>query len=86
MNTKNLIEFYIVGKTVKQCDFRLVKLVETKRGWNQVSIKNDKAYDFEYVSKENMTTLMEWFRADFSQYRMFNDYSEAQEYLNYKIS
>ena len=52
----------------------------------QVGETPRKDYDFEYVSNEQVPQLMDWFRIDFTQYRIFDCRVEAEEYLNNKIS
>lgn len=80
------MEFYVVGKTVIEKDIRLAHIKATSRGWNQVCYDTDQKYDFEYLNKENIPSLMEWFKIDFSEYRFFDDFSEAQAYKEKKIS
>lgn len=84
MDSNNLIEFFVVGKTVKERQFILLKITSTKKGWNQVSVNNDRTYDFKYESHEMIPKLMEWFKIDFSQYRMFDDVIDAEVYLKNK--
>lgn len=83
---KNVTEFYVVGKTKTTREFRLAHFTSKPKGWKQVCIGSDKSYDFEYVSEEDVPQLMEWFKLDFTQYRMFDDLSEALAYKEMKIA
>ena len=82
---KNTTEFFVVGKTRNERDFRLAHLKSTPKGWDQVCPNANKAYDFQYVSNEKIPDIMEWLKIDFTQYRMFDDLSEAEAYKVMKI-
>jgi hypothetical protein len=84
MDSKNLIKFFLVGKTVRERQFILLEMTSTKKGWKQVSLNNDHTYDFMYENNEMIPELMNWFKIDFSQYRMFDDLVDAEVYLKNK--
>ena len=77
---ENTTEFFVVGKTRNERVFRLIHFKSTLKGWDQICLQADKAYDFQYVSKENVPDIMEWLKIDFTQYRMFDDLLEAEAY------
>ena len=79
MDILNLITFHIVGKTVKDREFKLVSFSSTKNGWKQRC--KSQFLNVDYVCNEDIPKLLEWFKCDYSQYRMFQDLSEAQEYI-----
>lgn len=85
MNKNNLIDFYVIGKTVREKDFRMVHLQSTSRGWFQQADGSDRTYDFVYLSKETVPELVDWFKKDFTQYRMFDEKEEATAYLAEKL-
>ncbi len=72
------MSFYLVGKTLSR-DVCIFKVNKTDKGWMQLCL-NMKGYDVEYVSDEKMLDLFEWFKCDFSNYRIFQDEQEAMEY------
>ena len=84
MNKTNLIEFFIVGKNVQDNKIKIMNLKPTNIGWIQNTM-NDKSLNREYVSQETVPDLLEWFKCDFFQYRMFHQLEEAQEYANEKM-
>jgi len=77
--------FFVVAKSVKENEVKILKLIPTEKGWFQ-SCLNDRYYFCEYVSKESLTDLLEWFKLDFCQYRIFQDQEEAVEYANGKMN
>lgn len=83
---ENTTEFFVVGKTRGEREFRLAHFTSTSKGWNQMCHQSDRLYDFEYVSNEKVPEIMEWLKLDFTQYRMFDDLSEAQAYKETKIA
>lgn len=86
MDKNNLIDFYVVGKTIREKDFRMVHLESIERGWVQRAYGRDRTYDFVYVSNETVPELIDWFKKDFTQYRMFDAKAEASAYLADKLS
>lgn len=78
----NLIRFFVVGKCLKNKDLNILTISKTKKGWTQ-NCKNP-TYNFEYLSSESVVELLEWFKLDFSSYRMFQDLQEAMEYTTKK--
>lgn len=85
MEKKNLIMFYIVGKCALTRDYRILRLTSTDRGWIQTSLNE---YDLcrVYESNEKLNVLLEWFRLDFSQYRMFEEEADAWAHLASKTT
>lgn len=81
MDTNNLIDFFIVGKTAKTNETRFLSVKKTEKGWHQDSSHSDRCYDFDYISREQIPDLMNWFKCDFKHYRMFTNREDAQEYL-----
>lgn len=84
MKSKNLIGFYLVGKSTTERSFLFLTLMPTKKGWTQTCTE-DRSYNCQYVCNENVTDLMKWFRIDFTQYRIFDDLQDAKSYLQSKI-
>ena len=81
---KNNLMFFVVGKT-KNNEVKLLKLNPTQKGWFQ-SCFNDSSFFNEYVSNEGLTDLLDWFKLDFYQYRIFQDQEEAKEYADEKMN
>lgn len=84
MDKTNLITLFIVGKSIHDHKFIIVTLSSTEKGWRQRSA-DSKFHDVDYVSNEQIPDLLEWFKCDFFQYRMFENLSEALEYQAEKI-
>jgi hypothetical protein len=84
MDKNNLIDFYIVGKTIRERKFIVSTFNVTSKGWLQQSIFDDKSYDFKYESDETIPDILNWLKCDFTQSRMFNSLSEAQAYASVK--
>lgn len=84
MNKNNLIEMYIVGKYMNDKKFKLLHISATKKGWMQTC--DDRALDCEYVSAERIPELLEWFKCEFLNYRMFQNLKEATMYLDDKTN
>ena len=80
----NLISFFVIGTHVKDSKIKIVHLNKTSRGWYQKCL-NDNGFYAEYVSNENIPQLLDWFRFDFSSYRIFDSEEEAMSYLNEKM-
>lgn len=84
MDKTNLITLFIVGKSIHDHKFVIVTLYSTEKGWCQRSA-DSKFHDVDYVSNEQIPDLLEWFKCDFFQYRMFENHLEALEYQVGKI-
>lgn len=82
MKENNLMTFYVIGKAVHDRKYKFATLSQTSAGWSQES--KDRALCFQYVCKEKTVDLLEWFRCDYSQYRIFDDVESAQAYLSGK--
>ena len=80
MEKNNLMNFQIVGKSMTDKEWKILHLTSTGKGWMQIC--DDKSYINDYVSNETIHELLEWFKCDFFQYRMFEDLEEAKAYLN----
>ncbi len=85
MEKSNLITFFIVGKSVKDREFKMIRLDSSTQGWNQASL-NTNDFNVSYVSNENISSLLEWFKCDFSSYRMFELEEDARKHLILKTS
>ena len=75
---------YVVGKHAIDKDFKIIHLSATDKGWMQTS--EDRALDCEYVSRETIPELLEWFKCEFINYRMFQNLEEATMYLDERKS
>ena len=83
MENSNLIAFYIVGKYIETNKILLLKLSSINNGWEQRCL-NFRGYDNLYISNEKIPDLLEWFKRDFYQYRMFHDQESAENFVNEK--
>ena len=70
--------FYVVGVPIKHKSTPVVMSTMTKfsLGWKQRSI--EKGYDNDYVSRETLKTLKEWFACDFSTFKIFKNFEDAR--------
>lgn len=84
MEKNNLMSFFLVATTVGENEIKLLKLNPTVNGWYQ-SCSNDRAHFREYVSKETLTDLLDWFKLEFCQYRIFQNERDAMEYADEKM-
>lgn len=84
MKKNNLIEMYVVGKYMSDKQFKLIHLSPTDKGWMQTC--SDRALDCEYVSEETIPDLLDWFKCEYLNYRIFQNSEEAKMYLNEKTS
>ena len=80
MEKNNLMNFQIVGKSMRDKQWKILHMTSSEKGWKQTC--DDHGYYNDYVSNETTHELLEWFKCDFFQYRMFEDPEEAMEYLN----
>ena len=74
---------YVVGKYMHDKKMKLIHLTATDKGWMQTS--SDRSLDCEYVSGEKIPDLLDWFKCEFFNYRMFQNSEEAMMYLDEKM-
>ena len=84
MKKNNLIDFIIVGKTVKDRKYCLSTFSAFEKGWKQRS--SNPVYNLDYINNETIDILLDWMKIDFSNYRMFESDEEAQAYLKEKTT
>jgi hypothetical protein len=75
---------YIVGKHIRDNKYMLIKLEATNKGWHQTC--DHRALDCEYVSNESIPQLLEWFKCEFFNYRIFQNQEEAAMYQDEKMN
>lgn len=83
MNKTNLIDFCIVGKYYKDKNYKILVLKSSENGWTARC--DDASLNTDYISNEKIPNLLDWFKCDFSQYRMFEDLQEALAYRDEKL-
>lgn len=86
--------YWIVGKTTATHDYVLVSLKKCRKGWHQrlqrfnrpeKEIGNNNV-DVDYICNETFESLFEWFKCDYRQYRLFDNYQNAESYLHEKMN
>ena len=80
MEKNNLMKFQVIGNSMKDNKWKMLILQATDTGWIQTC--EDRSHCNTYVSNELFNDLLEWFKCDFFQYRIFEDHEEATAYLN----
>lgn len=86
--TQPVTPFYIAGTTRVTGEPHVIKLLKSRKGWQQRRVAGDDAgLDVNYVSRESREQLQEWFACDFrNRFYTSRDLSDVLAYHHDSVS